>query len=71
MRAYRKTRTWLTDHFVIAEKRMENIYSFFMLLTTAVLFVLVTWLNLQEGGESGGLDTNKLKTISANDDDKK
>lgn len=67
VRAYRKTRTWLTEHFVIAEKRMENIYSFLMLLTTAVLFVFVGWLNLQEGGEAGGLDTNKLKTIDSND----
>lgn len=72
VRAYRMTRTWLTDHFVIAEKRMENIYSFMMLLTTAVLLVFVGWLNLQEGGEAGGFDVDRLKkTVDTNDNDKK
>lgn len=71
VRAYRITRTWLTDHFVIAEKRMENIYSFLILLTTAVLFIFVGLLNLQVGGEAGGFDVNKLEQIDKNDDDKK
>lgn len=66
VRAYRMTRTWLTDHFVIAEKRFENIYSFLMLLTTAILFIVITMLNLQVGGEAGGLDVDHL-----NKDDKK
>lgn len=68
VRAYRVTRTWLTDHFVIADNRMENIYSFSMLLTTAILLIVACWLNLQVGGESGGFDTNKL---TPKDSDKK
>lgn len=68
VRAYRITRTWLTDHFVIADNRLENIYSFSMLLTTAILFVVAAWLNLQVGGEAGDFDTNKLKP---KDSDKK
>lgn len=71
VRAYRMTRTWLTDHFIIADNRIENIYSFTMLLTTALLFVFVGWLNLQLGGEAGDFDTNKLKAVDANDSDKK
>lgn len=71
VRAYRITRTWLTDHFVIAEKRMENIYSFLMLLTTAVLLVYIGFLNLQVGGEAGGYDTNKIPQIATDDNDKK
>lgn len=70
VRAYRMTRTWLTEHFVIAEKRMENIYSFLMLLTTAVLIIFVGWLNLQPGGEAGNFDANKLEAVK-NDSDKK
>lgn len=68
VRAYRMTRTWLTDHFVIADNRMENLYSFTMLATTAILFVFAGWLNLQEGGEAGGYDVNKIKP---KDSDKK
>lgn len=70
VRAYRMTRTWLTEHFVIAEKRMENIYSFLILLFTAILFIFVCTLNLQLGGEAGDFDVNKLK-VNANDIDKK
>lgn len=69
VRAYRITRTWLTDHFVIAEKRLENIYSFLILLTTAVLLVIVARLNLQLGGEAGGFDINRLKTDNEVKDD--
>lgn len=60
VRAYRITRTWLTDHFVIAENRFENVYSFTFLVTIAILFFLVSYLNLQMGGEAGGLDANRI-----------
>lgn len=42
-----------------------------MLATTAVLFVFVGWLNLQEGGEAGGFDVNRLKSVDPDDNDKK
>lgn len=60
VRAYRKTRTWLTDHFVLAENRFENIYSFAFLATIGILMIFVGWLNLQLGGEAGGFDVNRL-----------
>lgn len=60
VRAYRMTRTWLTDHFVIADNRFENIYSFTFLVTVLVAFIFVSWLNLHVGGEAGDFDKNKL-----------
>lgn len=66
VRAYRMTRTWLTDHFIIADNRIENIYSFSMLVTTAILLLLACWLNLQEGGEAGGYDVNRIKATDSN-----
>lgn len=68
IRAYRRTRTWLTDHFVLAENRFENIYSFTFLVTVAILLMLVGWLDLQVGGESGGLDVNRLPPDQLNND---
>lgn len=66
------TRTWLTDHFVIADNRIENLYSFMMLFTAAFLLVFVGWLNLQVGGEAGDYDTNKLKaSVDPNQNNKK
>lgn len=62
VRAYRKTRTWLTDHFVISEKRFENIYSFSFLVTVVIAFFITTTLNLQLGGEAGGLDVDRTNT---------
>lgn len=70
VRAYRQTRTWLTDHFVLAENRFENIYSFSFLVTFGVLLCFVGWLNLQVGGEAGDFDTNKLPPKDPVDDKK-
>lgn len=61
VRAYRKTRTWFTEHFVLAERPFENAYSFSFLLSTGILFIFVSYLNLQLGGGSGGLDVDKTQ----------
>lgn len=60
VRAYRKTRTWLTDHFVIAENRFENIYSFTFLVIVGLACLLTMWVNPKLGGEAGDFDRNKL-----------
>lgn len=64
MRAYRQTRTWLTDHFNFADRKFENIYSFTFLVTIVILGILSTYLNLQVGGETGGLDVDRTKKLN-------
>lgn len=59
VRAYRKIRTWLTDHFVIAEHRLENIYSISIIITFAFLGILFLYLDYH-GGAAGGLDDIKI-----------
>lgn len=61
VRAYRQTRTWLTDHFNFADRVFENIYSFTFLVTIIILGIWSAYLNLQVGGETGGLDVDRTQ----------
>lgn len=67
VRAYRQTRTWLTDHFYIADRRFENIYSFTFLVTFGVVGIITVYLNLGLGGESGGYDVDRTQKPKSND----
>lgn len=63
VRAYRITRTWLTEHFVISDRRFENIYSFSFLVCVVIALFISACLNLQLGGEAGGLDIDRTQTV--------
>lgn len=67
VRAYRKTRTWLTDHFVIADRRFENIYSFTFFVTICILGIVSAYLNLQLGGDAVGYDVDKIQKYKPDD----
>lgn len=62
VRAYRKTRNWLTDHFVLSDQRFENIYSFSFLVVVGIALIITCYLNLQMGGAEGGYDVDKTQS---------
>lgn len=61
VRAYRMTRTWLTDHFVIGERRFENIYSGSFIVVFAIFFIIILYVNIEVGNEGLDVDRTNIK----------
>lgn len=62
VRMYRRTRTWLTDHFIISDRRIENIYSFSLLAIIFIATVYIFFFDLFMKGASGQrYDDNSLE----------
>lgn len=61
VRAYRKTRNWLTEQFVFAEHRISNIYSASLMLTFFIAFWYVNWFFTFSGGPNAGLDVDQTQ----------
>lgn len=61
VRAYRKTRVWLTEHFVLADQRIANIYSASLLVTVFIAFWFVNWFFTFSGGPNAGLDVDQTQ----------
>lgn len=60
---YRKTRTWLTDHFLISDRRIENIYSFSFLAMIAIATIYIIYFDWIGGTTGLDHDVNKVKKI--------
>lgn len=61
VRAYRKTRNWLTEHFVFSEQRIENIYSAYILVILFVALCYINWFYTISGGPNAGLDVDQTQ----------
>lgn len=67
MRAYRQTRTWLTEHFVLAEHRLANMYSASILLTLVIAIIWVFYLDFVIDFLGGhDIDRTEKKTDNKN-----
>lgn len=76
VRAYRNTRNWLTEQFVFSDRRIDNMYSTWILVVLFFAFCYVNWLFTLSGGPNAGLDVDqiqkkKIKTIEKISEEKK
>lgn len=61
VRGYRKTRNWLTEHFVFSDRRISNMYSAYIMLIFFSAFFWVLWYFDLSGGPNAGLDVDRTQ----------